>query len=391
MAEAKVPTNTLHGRAAIVAAQSGGSIDADCEECCSMRLPKYRIFVRSFHPNPIFEETDNQAGWAAGGPWKGDNRGYSRSLSRGITSRVMHSYEADTAKMNDWFKIIKPHAESAPSHAVGANIVSKYPYNLQRYIDPVQTSPYGRLYELSGPQKHPDIEPVAKYPGGSLDILGNHAGPLDEQEPRLSTRTIPDAKIVRSELLLRDQRCRKAATVITHHFGVNLAVGTPVTSPGIPISRGRPIGEGVGIVPVTPVLPPFIPYHVVMGLPDAAAGHLVPDLDVFAKISFDLNRTKQTLDIETTVFGDGFPNCEAFLVDEAGTSVFLGVSTRIGSPFLALQSTRTNFMFKSKLKFALSQNGALLRFASGRSIEDWNNEIEKLNPNSKSNTTSFEG
>jgi len=334
----------LNARAGTVAVQGGGAIDEDCAACCTMQLPKYRIFVRSFHPNRMFNETEHIPGILLGGPWSGDSRGFSLSTDAKTTSRVMHSYLVDTAQMPLWFLTTNPTAESNVSHGTGYGfgLEGSYPRNVTRLVDLVQTSPYGRLYEVNGPQAHPDIR-------------------INTAGLKLLARSIPEAKVVRSDLLL-DQPCRKSATIITHHFGVNLAV-----------------------------------------LPSASiASELVPDLDVFARVSFDVNRKARTLDIETTVFGDGFPNCEVFLEDAAKTRVFLGVSTRRGYPIgsltqlfswdrpSTLSGIHTKLMFKSQLRFALDESGALLRFSNGLSIKDWNERLIKLDPNSRSNSTEFE-
>ena len=215
---------------------------------------------------------------------------------------------------------------------------------MERTIDMPRNSPYGPLYEVSGPQTHPDIVmEVTRVP--QVGIIN---GPK-----RLSSQMIPEAKLVRRDVLL-NQQCHKSFTIVTHHFGSNLAV---------PLSN-------------------------------SVAGEVVPDLDVFAKINFDINKADGVLGIDTTIFGDQFPNCEAFIEDSQGTKVFLGASVRIGYPVnwhggSTLRGVQTLPMFFSDLEIKLNAQGHFGNFNSGVSFNDWNNRISALNPNDKSHSTTF--
>lgn len=265
-----------------LAAGVSGPVDGDCAICCTQILPQIKVYVRSFHPNAVFEETEHWLGRRLGAPWSGDDRGFSTDPDD--TSRVMHSYSLNLQALDNELNSapagrthfttgVRPQAMSFPSHAIGADIVGIYPVRVARGVDMPLSSPYGPLYEIRGPQTHPDMR-------------------ISSSGAWLLSRAVPEAKLVRRDVL-QNQPCHKSATVITHHFGVNLVV----------------------------------PY-----MTDAMAGELVPDLDVFAKINFDINKADGILGIDTTVFGDQFPNCEAFIEDGRETRVFLGASVRIGYP-----------------------------------------------------------
>lgn len=325
--------------------QSSGPVDADCGSCCDQILPQVKVYVRSFHPNAVFNETEHLLGRSMGGPWSGDGRGFSTDTSTGTTSRVMHSYtinlQAVDAELNgvpsdrNFFTTsIRPQALSDPSHGVGFDIVGTYPAQISRFVDMPRTSPYGPLYEVNGPQSHPDMR-------------------INTRGIVLLTKTVPEAKLVRRDVLL-NQRCHKSVTVITHHFGVNTAV---------PMSHDM-------------------------------AGAFVPDLDVFAKINFDIDKSQGVLGIDAAVFGDQFPNCEAFVEDARGTKVFLGASVRIGYPVNAwggstLRGVQTLPMFSSDLEIKLDSLGEFESFSSGSSFSEWNRTISELDPNGKSNPTTF--
>jgi hypothetical protein len=198
-----------------------------------------------------------------------------------------------------------------------------------------RTSPFGPLYEVSGPQAHPD----RRISSGGTWLL---------------SRMTPEAKLVRRDVLL-NQPCHKSVTVVTHHFGFNTAV---------PMSY-------------------------------SLAGQSVPDLDVFAKINFDIDKVNGILRIDAEIFGDQFPNCEAFIEDARGTRVFLGASVRIGYPVnwygdSTLRGVKTLPMFSSDLKIKLDAAGNFRSFKSGALFNDWNTRISNLDKNGRSHSTSFQ-
>lgn len=84
-------------------------------------------------------------------------------------------------------------------------------------------------------------------------------------------------------------RCRRHFVIQSHHLGYNEAVVSPL----------RPA---------------------------------VPGLDVFGEFIIQVDRAAKTMTITTRITGDAFPNAEAFIVDSKGTSIFLGVHEREGTP-----------------------------------------------------------
>lgn len=323
---------------------NSGPIDGDCGICCDQALPNVTVYVRSFHPNAIFEETDHVLGRSMGGPWTGDNRGFETDLD--ATSRVMHSYSINlqaldselnsmSASQTHFRTRVRPQAASDPSRGLNLDYVGIYPVSVVRGVDMPRTSPYGPLYAVSGPQAHPD----RRISSGGTWLL---------------SRMTPEAKLVRRDVLL-NQPCHKSVTVITHHFGFNTAV---------PMTHGM-------------------------------AGAAVPDLDVFAKINFDIDKDEGVLGIDATIFGDQFPNCEAFIVDGRGTKVFLGASVRIGYPVnwhggSTLRGVKTLPMFFSDLEIKLDASGNFESFKSGANFGDWNRRISDLDKNGRSHSTTFE-
>lgn len=84
---------------------------------------------------------------------------------------------------------------------------------------------------------------------------------------------------------------------------------------------------------------------------------LVPGLDVFGVFIIQIDRRARTMTITTHITGDAFPNAEAFIVDTRGTSVFLGVHERQGTPPAMLPGEEKRFMFSSSLTLALTDAG----------------------------------
>jgi hypothetical protein len=122
------------------------------------------------------------------------------------------------------------------------------------------------------------------------------------------------------EASLRDDtnpndRCRRQLTIQSHHLGYNEAVKWELLRKG------------------------------------------VPGLDVFGEFMIELDCKSKTLTVTTRITGDAFPNVEAFIVDANGTSVFLGVHEREGTPPAALYGENKRFMFSSSLTIDLKGDG----------------------------------
>jgi hypothetical protein len=66
----------------------------------------------------------------------------------------------------------------------------------------------------------------------------------------------------------------------------------------------------------------------------------VPDLDVTNQVSIRISRSKKKAQITCNVSGDGFPNCESFLIDGAGGVLFLASHIRYGTAMTQLPGGR---------------------------------------------------
>lgn len=120
----------------------------------------------------------------------------------------------------------------------------------------------------------------------------------------------------------------------------------------------------------------------------------VPSLDVSYKIVMTIDRVSKHMDIVTYVTGDGFPNCEAFIVDAVGTAVFLGAHVRKGAAFLSLWGDKKYPMISSAIRLSLDDNGnfsglianELKRRAQEKKkleyhpIAEWNKFFHNLDP-----------
>ncbi|MBL1417199.1 MAG: hypothetical protein COB27_010015 [Moritella sp.] len=121
----------------------------------------------------------------------------------------------------------------------------------------------------------------------------------------------------------------------------------------------------------------------------------VPTLDVNYQIKISLDRTKRHVDIVIYVSGDAFPNCEAFVVDSKGHSVFLGVHVRKGAAPVSL-SLNLNYPmiacavrlpidsdgnFEGKIGDEIARRRDLGTKLTYHKIEEWNHKLLQINPN----------
>lgn len=123
----------------------------------------------------------------------------------------------------------------------------------------------------------------------------------------------------------------------------------------------------------------------------------VPSLDVSYEIVMTIDRVSKHMDIVTYVTGDGFPNCEAFIVDTAGTAVFLGVHVRKGAAFISLWGDKKYPMIFSAIRLSLDDNGnfsglianELKRREQNKEklefhpIAEWNEFFQNLDPSAE--------
>ncbi|WP_431687610.1 hypothetical protein [Hahella sp. NBU794] len=121
----------------------------------------------------------------------------------------------------------------------------------------------------------------------------------------------------------------------------------------------------------------------------------VPTLDVRYKLAVDVDRTNNHIDIVLYVTGDGFPNCEAFVVDKLGKAVFLGVHVRKGAAPVSLALNLDYPMIACAIRLPLDSQGnfvgtvgdELLRRRNNsdklvyENITKWNHRFLVSNPN----------
>jgi len=67
---------------------------------------------------------------------------------------------------------------------------------------------------------------------------------------------------------------------------------------------------------------------------------LVPDLDVTQKLSLRIARSLKKAHVVSVITGDGFPNCESFMVDTAKSTLFLATHIRMGTAATQLPGGR---------------------------------------------------
>lgn len=122
----------------------------------------------------------------------------------------------------------------------------------------------------------------------------------------------------------------------------------------------------------------------------------VPTLNVSYKILVDVDRHNRHIDVVTYVKGDGFPNCEAFVVGPDSTPVFLGVHVRKGAAPTTLAANLGYPMIAAAIRLPINRDGSfsgkigdeLARRRAGKreleyqSISDWNARFRSISPNS---------
>lgn len=140
--------------------------------------------------------------------------------------------------------------------------------------------------------------------------------------------------------------------------------------------------------------------HAMPGSPEMqkkTGGSYVPTLDVSYRLLLDLDRDNMHVDIVIYVTGDGFPNCEAFVVDGSGKAVFLGVHVRKGAAPITLALNLDYPMIAVAVRIPLDMNGNFKdtigdewERVKGKQltmkyykIENWNQKFLALNPNNR--------
>ena len=122
----------------------------------------------------------------------------------------------------------------------------------------------------------------------------------------------------------------------------------------------------------------------------------VPTLNVSYRILIDIDRAKRHMDLVAYVKGDGFPNCEAFIVGPGQTPVFLGVHVRKGMPATTLAANLNYPMIACAVRLPLGREGQFTGMIGDelarrrnneteltyQTIEEWNQRFLSISPNS---------
>lgn len=121
----------------------------------------------------------------------------------------------------------------------------------------------------------------------------------------------------------------------------------------------------------------------------------VPTLNVRVRILMTIDRVKKHMDLVTFITGDGFPNCEAFIVDPSGQAVFLGIHVRKGVAPVMLAANLDYPMITSAIRLTIDSIGNFTghlgdellrrklgqRWATYQFIGDWNARLLASSPN----------
>jgi hypothetical protein len=84
---------------------------------------------------------------------------------------------------------------------------------------------------------------------------------------------------------------------------------------------------------------------------------VVPTLDVFNQLFVRVERLALYMDIVSLCYGDGFPNCESYVKDAAGTRLFLGTHVRIGYPASFLYNENKRLIWANAIRIEIDKNG----------------------------------
>jgi RHS repeat-associated protein len=125
-------------------------------------------------------------------------------------------------------------------------------------------------------------------------------------------------------------------------------------------------------------------------IPGVDYGGPTHDIDVWTDMFINTTENgdgSSTLSIRGNIAGDGFPSSEAFVSDDFGNSVFLGVgAAKAGpnkGPFIKLAGDKKEKQFGINTRIAVDKGGRFTGVYDGDnviSIGDWNKRFENQNP-----------
>jgi hypothetical protein len=90
---------------------------------------------------------------------------------------------------------------------------------------------------------------------------------------------------------------------------------------------------------------------------NVAGKTIVPTLDAWSEVFIRVERVKKYIDISSITYGDGFPNCESFIVDSTGKELFLGSHVRIGYPATHLWFEKERLIWSNAIRIEIDENG----------------------------------
>lgn len=86
----------------------------------------------------------------------------------------------------------------------------------------------------------------------------------------------------------------------------------------------------------------------------------VPTLDAYNELFIRIERVQSYIDILSLTYGDGFPNCESFIMDGAGGKLFLGSHVRIGFPSTHLWNENKRLIWANAIRIEIDKDGNFL-------------------------------
>jgi hypothetical protein len=267
-----------------------------------------KIYTRSFHPREDFR--------TGGMFFHGDNRGFSASTD--ATSRIYHWIQVNLKTAEFGVAVCRSDPSSNPRliNAAGLKFSNDYtrPETQPRHSEtPKNITPY-----RSDGNQNINIRIV--YAGKNFAFPTDEAGVVtqkigDAQEaigmkPWVSSETPHD--------VLGGQ----VSDGKSNYTGPTSILPYEVQSP---VTYDKQDGFGVR----SPVK------HT-----DERWSGMVPDLDVMNNVSLRINRDLKRVDVSCAITGDGFPNCESFIIDGSSKVLFLASHVRTGTAVAQLPGNR---------------------------------------------------
>lgn len=261
------------------------------------------LYTRSFHPD---------ANFGAGGlGFEGDNRGFSGDP--GVSARIYHRVEIDleSGRLND------PICDSDPS-------ANKILTTAAAPVDDVAEVVVDQVIPGPGPRINiPEVPPFEN------DYSEGRKKPRHEEEARI-TPYRPDG----------DQ----TVDMFVKYAGKNFAFPWADTDAGHGVLGGPNSTEERDDTGSGSTAGGWIPWNGV-----------VPDLDVTHRLTIQIDRRRKRASVLSTIAGDGFPNCEAFLYDASNNLLMLATHVRTGTAVTQLPGGRLVQMTHSEI--TLDWNG----------------------------------